>query len=267
MTVSPITSSDTTTTDRPSTNQKRDLRRMVNDTVDPLAEELGKEALQRLFGRRTEFKSDLMALVRKRAAKRPDYALAREILGDDFISPEDVRAVYPLQSSENMDSLPSEDDLRWLKANDYILVPEPHEYLTVLDVRNLDKQLFYSKTGGWCENHKFSRNERTGGYTSWLAIKKTPVNGSTNKTWTDQNKLLSDVEHVPNAAEFTWAVTIYHKVRGVYLFPDVYVRVSSLGSDGSRVYVGYFAAGGLGVSGYWGDDRDSCLGLSSARKF
>ena len=34
----PITSSDTTTTDRPSTNQKRDLRRMVNDTVDPLVE-------------------------------------------------------------------------------------------------------------------------------------------------------------------------------------------------------------------------------------
>lgn len=248
MTASPITSSDTTTTDRPSTAQKRDLRRMINDTADPLAEELGKEALQRLFGKRLEFKSDLMALVRKHAAKQPDYALARAILGDDFISPEEVRKVYQLQASENMDALPSEDDLRWLKANGYILVSMPHEHLSVLDVCNLDNKLFYSKSGGWYEEQAFAKDERTGSYTSWLAIKKTVVGGSLNKSWKDQNKLLSDVEHVPNAAEFCWAVTIYYKVRGIYLFPDTYARVSSLDSVGRRVYVGIFDARGLRVT-------------------
>lgn len=259
---SPIMS--TTTTDRPSTNQKRDLRRMVNDTVDPLAEELGKEALQRLFGKRTEFKSDLMALVRKHSAKQTDYARAREILGDDFISPEDVRAVYPLQVSDNMEELPSEDDLRWLKANGYMLLPQPHEHLSVLDVRNLDNQLFYSKTGGWYENHAFSRDDKTG--SGWLAIRKTPVNGSLNKSWKEQSTLLQAEEYVPNAAELCWALTIYFKVHSVYLFGGVYARTSSLDSGSYRVFVGYFDAGGLCVAYYWGDRRVSSLGLSSARK-
>src|SRR5690606_21433649 len=101
----------------------------------------------------------------------------------------------------------------------------------------------------------------------WLAIKKTVVNGSFNKNWNDQNKLLSPEEHVPNAAEFCWVVTIYYKVRGIYLFPDTYARVSSLDSVGDRVNVGYFDAGGLGVDSGWDDDRSSDLGLSSARKF
>ena len=229
---------------------------------------LDPDAAQR-FNSSKGLAADYAALLRKHSAKQPDYARAREILGDDFISPEDVRKVYQLQASENenMDALPSEDDLRWLKANSYILVPMPHEHLSVLDVRGLDNQLFYSKTGGWYEEQAFAKDERTGSYTSWLAIKKTVINGSLNKNWTEQNKLLSDVEHVPNAAEFCWAVTIYYKVRGIYLFPDTYARVSSLGSGGLRVRVGDFGAEGLGVNDDWDDIRYSFLGLSSARKF
>ncbi len=256
-----MTSTNSNAGQNVSGSAKRHVYALLSSALTPLDAEAGDRL------RRSEaFAPELAALVRKHAAKQPDYALAREILGDDFISPEDIRKVYQLQASDNMDTLPSENDLRWLKANGYILVPMPHEHLSVLDVRNLDNKLFYSKTGGWYEEQKFARDERTGPYTSWLAIKKTVVNGSLNKSWNDQNELLSDVEHVPNAAELTWAVTIYYKVRGVYLFPDTYARVSSLDSGGNRVGVGVFDARGLSVGNRWDDDR-SRLGLSSARKF
>jgi hypothetical protein len=54
--------------------------------------------------------------------------------------------------------------------------------------------------------------------------------------------------------------------RNTYLLPSVYVRTSSLDSDGDRVRVGSFDAGGLIVSFYWDDRRDGDLGVSAARK-
>jgi hypothetical protein len=71
---------------------------------------------------------------------------------------------------------------------------------------------------------------------------------------------------VPNAAEMSWFITTYFEVRGVRLFENVYVRTSSLGSDGSRVDVGRFDSDGLGVYFYWGDGRSVSIGLSAARK-
>jgi hypothetical protein len=72
---------------------------------------------------------------------------------------------------------------------------------------------------------------------------------------------------VPNVAEAGWCRTTYKAVRGVYLLPNLYVRTSSVGSDGHRVYVGDFDAGGLGVSFYWGDYRNFYVGVSASRKF
>jgi hypothetical protein len=63
-----------------------------------------------------------------------------------------------------------------------------------------------------------------------------------------------------------WFITTYFEVRGIRLFEGVYVRTSSLDSDGSRVGVGGFDALGLAVV-YWSDDdRDGSIGLSAARK-
>ena len=53
---------------------------------------------------------------------------------------------------------------------------------------------------------------------------------------------------------------------GERLFENVYVRTSSLDSDGLRVYVGHFDAGGLRVGYIWDDYRSAYLGLASARK-
>ena len=51
-----------------------------------------------------------------------------------------------------------------------------------------------------------------------------------------------------------------------YSKTGVYVRTSSLGSGGDRVYVGRFDSDGLLVDDYWVDRRDDRIGLSAARK-
>ena len=224
--------------------------------------------------------------IRRFSAKAPDYGLAQSILGADFITPEEVTKARPsiVYTNEQItalaESLPSEDVLKWCKDNGYAVIPAPPTAMSLLDVREIQSAHFYSKTGGRYSDQKFAREDKTS--FGWLAIKKTPVSNSTRKTWNEQNKLdlLSALEKVPNAAEMSWFITTYFEVRGIRLFEGIYVRTSSLDTEGDRVYVGAFDSDGLGVSVgvfgsgglyvdlYWGDLRgDPCpLGLSAARK-
>jgi hypothetical protein len=198
--------------------------------------------------------------------------LARLILGDDYLSPEDVAKAYgwsyqseQLANFTNM--LPDFEELMWLRSNGYMLTATPPTDTNLLQVRDLDNQLFYSKSEGWYaeSKHTFSREDvvKAG---QWLAIRKEPYPDSRNKTWADQEALLAKNERVPNAPEVSYAVTAYYKVRGVYLLSGVYVRTSSVDAGGHRVSVGYFDSAGLSVDRCWDDLRDFDLGLSSARE-
>lgn len=206
----------------------------------------------------------------KRFSPAQYYALAQSILGVDFITPEEVTKarssiVYTdEQITALARSLPSMDMFVWCKENGYAVMPAPPTAMSILDIREVQSAHFYSKTGGWYADQKFAREDKTS--SGWLMIKKTPVANSTSKTWGDQNKLLSKLETVSNAAEMCWFITTYFEVRGARLFEGVYVRTSSLGSDGRRVSVGFFDAEGLLVNGCWGDGRDGYVGLSTARK-
>lgn len=198
--------------------------------------------------------------------------LARLVLGDDYVSPEDVAKTYCWSYSGGQlanfaNTLPDFEELMWLRSNGYMLVATAPTDMNLLRVRDLDNQLFYSKSEGWYaeSQHTFSRENvvKAGG---WLAIRKEPYPDSRNKTWADQKKLLCENERVPNAPEVSYAVTTYHKVRDVYLLGNVWVRTSSVDADGNRVSVGNFDSVGLRVNRYWGGYPDSYLGMSSARE-
>ena len=202
--------------------------------------------------------------------------LCRLILGDDFLSPEDVAKVYGFSYSDEQlehfaETLPDFNTLTWLRSNDYMLVATPPTDHNLLQVRDLGNQLFYSKSEGWYteDSQKFSRDDvvKAG---MWLAIRKEPYPNSLRKTWDEQTALLTDDEHVPNAAEVSYAVTAYSKVRGIYLLRyllrGVYVRTSSVSAGGDRVFVGFFDGGGLRVTHYWDSNRRRGLGVSSSRK-
>lgn len=163
------------------------------------------------------------------------------------------------------ESLPSEDVLKWCKDNGYVVIPAPPTAMSLLDVWEIAQPAhFYSKMGEWYSNQKFAREEKT--LFGWLAIKKTPVANSTSKNWNEQSRLLSALEHVPNTAEMSWFITTYFEVRGIRLFESVYVRTSSLDSDGFRVRVGCFDSEGLRVNIWHDDDRRDSIGVAFSRK-
>jgi len=200
------------------------------------------------------------------------YELARLILGDDFLSPEDMAKAYGWSYSDEQvanfaDTLPDFDTLMWLKSTGSILQATPPTDSNLLQVRDLDNQVFYRKKDGWFaeKKHTFSREDvvKAG---QWPMVRKGLYPDSKSKTWKDQQNLLTEVEYVPNAAEMSYAVTAYFKVRGVYLLKGVYVRTSSVDADGFRVFVGYFDSDGLSVGHCYDDGRDDRFGVSSSRK-
>ncbi len=201
----------------------------------------------------------------------PNYDLARTILGKDFISPEEVAKSRGITYTDDQlamfgDTLRSQEVLIWCRDNGYMVVAGPNKPMSLLAIRDLKSDYFYSKVGGWYAESKETFSQSDKADTRWIMVRKESVPGSTNKNWAEQQALLSEVEVTPNTAEFVWVVTTYKAVRGINLFPNVYVRTSSLGSHGSRVYVGIFDAKGLDVGHCHGDRRDGYLGVSAARK-
>lgn len=236
-------------------------------TVNP-----DKDGLQRLFARGDEWRDYLVAGIQRFTAKMPDYDLAKSVLGKDFISPEEIATARGVtytdeQLAKFSDTLPAQDVLEWCRDNGMMLVAGPPKAMSLLDIRAIKTDYFYSKEGGWyTENkQKFAQGDKA--ESIWIALRKEPVADSLGKNWSQQSELVVLPMTVPNAAEAVWGLTAYKAVRGIYLLPDLYVRTSSLVSDGDRVSVGIFGAGGLGIDGSWGRRRRDGLGLASARKF
>ena len=262
-------------TARITSEQEKQFKRFVEDASDRALKELhpDKDGLQRLFMKGGEFQTYIVAGVRRFTAKAPNYDLARTILGKDFISPDEVAksrkgVVYTdEQLAHFSDMLPAQDVLEWCRDNDMMLVAGPPKAMSLLDVRDLKPDYFYSKKEGWYaeDRQTFSKNDKA--ESVWIALRKEPVAGSLGKNWAEQSNLISDPMSVPNAAEAVWGLTTYKAVRGVNLLPNLYVRTSSLDSGGSRVVVGDFDARGLCVDRYWDDGRRGRLGLSGGRKF
>jgi len=215
------------------------------------------------------FAAYLLTGIRRFSTKAPDYTLAQTILGKDFVTPEEVTKSRGIVYTEDQmskfgDTLPSQEVLVWCRDNGYMVVAGPNKPMSLLEVREMKSGYFYSKSGGWYADQKFARNDRAD--TRWIMVRKEPVPDSTSKTWSEQQALLSEVEITPNAAEVVWAITVYKAVRDIYLLPNIYVRTSSIASDGYRVYVGYFDDKGLDVDYWYDDHRYSTIGVSSARK-
>jgi hypothetical protein len=258
-----------TMTTKITSPQTKNITRLMEDALGEASPD--KDGAQRLIGQGGDFKADLVALIRRRTAKLPDFTFAREILGDDFISPQEIAAARGLTYSEEQiaelqRTLPDRETLEWLKRNGYMLVAGSPSEMSLLDVRELNRNYFRSKEGGWYNESReaFARNDKV--TCRWLMLRKGIVPNSTSKTWGEQQKLLTDLELTPNVAEEVWGMTTYKAVRGVYLLGNVYARTSSVDSGGYHVSVGGFDGDGLNVT-YWSvNGRHSSIGVASARK-
>ena len=204
----------------------------------------------------------------------PSYKRASQILGIDFITPGEAALIRKLSyTNEQMEyfmrTLPNENTLRWLKTNNYALVPGPPKPMGLVDVYFLKPKLFFykmsgSRLSGWFLIHPIVNGDKA--ETEWLAIRKEEVQNSVNKFWRDQLKLFSEDERVPNAGEMSWFITTLYEVRRTYLLQQVYVRTSSVTSPGRHIVIGFVGSHGLDV---WNTSDGSSFprfGIAVARK-
>lgn len=137
--------------------------------------------------------------------------------------------------------------------------------LSILEVRGKVKDkasLFYGQD--WFNKEAFASDR---GEASWQLVRKTPVPNSTNKTWDQQQTLLTESETTPSARVMVYTIIGHYMATRERLFECIYVRCSDVDSDDNRVRVGYFGSRGLCVDSDSDDARIDILGVSSARKF
>ena len=201
------------------------------------------------------------------------YDLAKKILGDDFISPEEImksckEIIYTdLQVSYFGKTVPVKEILEWCRDNNFILVAGPNRPMSLIEIRTMKNGYFYSKEGLWYDYQAqlYAKNDKV--ETRWYMICKDIIPESTSKNWDEQHALVSEIETVPNAPEFFWAIITYKTVRGIDLFlNEICARTSSIVPSDIHAYIGRCGNKVLRISNDSDSNRDSNLGLSVARK-
>lgn len=190
---------------------------------------------------------------------------AREIMGKNMFGVEEAIQHFGVNPTRQqtlvLSEIPfSEEVLQKAKDTHVLVAVFP---LSVLEIRGkVDSKLFYDQS--WYNKESFAKER---GETSWQLVCKTPVDNSTSKNWEEQLALIGEEDEVPTAQVMVYTIIGHYLATGERLFEHIYVRTSSVDSDGSRVHVGSFDSLGLHVFSYWDDNRHDLIGVSSARKF
>lgn len=245
-----------------TSEQARQIERIMDDAITEASTD--KDGAQRLIKRGDEFTAYIMAGFTRFTAKTPGFTLAREILGDVFLAPDEIAAARGLTYSEEQiaeleRTIPDRETLEWLKLNNYMLVAGSPSDMSLLDIVELNHAYFLNskKRGSYFnENEAFASNEKV--TCRWYMIHDGFMPNSTSKTWSEQQRLFSDYETASMAVELVWALTCYKEVRSnTYRFGRFYARTSSVDSRGIHISICLFEGGGLGVATYWNDRYSS----------
>jgi hypothetical protein len=165
-------------------------------------------------------------------------AVAKALLGDNFISPDELNAQnvccrYTLQQlSELAKSLPSLLAINWLRENDYFLMPGPAVTMTLRNIyqefREHFQQTWTTGDGPWFmhQEHEFLATDVVKPAT-WLAVyKKSSQTLNQPQPNTDEE---DDIRHqalLMNAAEVTYVLAACAQLRGVDVFSFGWSKVT-----------------------------------------
>lgn len=197
---------------------------------------------------------------------------AKEIMGKNFLGVEEGMKMFGVEITKRqqsfMNTVPfSETTLTACKDTHILVAVMP---LSIVQIRAKAaemklpkdvKRLFCNQD--WYDNQQFAAQSEF----EWRLIQKTSVSDSTSKNWEEQQKLLdTKTEETPTAQAVVYTMIGFFLKTGERLFERIYVRTSSLDSDGGRVYVGDFDADGLDVGHDWDYRRGDDLGVAASRK-
>jgi hypothetical protein len=121
--------------------------------------------------------------------------------------------------------------------------------------------LFHGRT--WYDVEAFAQREDRPGYRQ---VRSEPLEGSTSKTFAEQQVLVPDGQDVPPVRAVVAVAVVHLLATRQFLFPDCYVRTSDRSLGGCRVVVGGCGRDGVNVNLIWDGDRYAYLGLAVSRK-
>lgn len=192
--------------------------------------------------------------------------LSREIMGKNFFGVEEAIECFGVNPSKQqlvyLAEVPFAESVLKACKNTHVLVAVFP--LSILAIRGkVDKKLFYRHDDTWYNRHAFEKGR---GKVGWQLVRKAPAENSTNKTWDDQQALLSKEDETPKTQVMVYTIVGHYLFTGERLFEKIWVQCSDLDLGGYRVYVGGFNAKGLRIDRSVDIDRNNYLGLASARK-
>ncbi len=189
---------------------------------------------------------------------------ARDIMGQNFFGVEEGIEHLGVNPTRRhlalLSQIPFKEEK--LERDKETHVPTAVFPLSILEMRERFPDLFRDQDWYKREEELFARQAEV----NWHLICKTPVKGSANKNWQEQLALVGEEDEVPTAQVVVYTIIGHFLATGERLFKDIYVRTSSLDSNGYRVSVGGFHSGALGIYVCWDSDHCDFLALASARK-
>lgn len=188
----------------------------------------------------------------------------REIMGKNFFGTREAMMCFRVdpirQQLAVLSEVPFSETLLEQAKDTHILIAIFS--FSIHQIRSrVDHTLFFHQP--WYKNESFVKER---GEVSWQLVQKTEVAKSTSKNWQEQQLLLAKDDGVPAAQVMVYTIIGHYLATSERLFEHIYVRTSSVDSNGRRVEIGNFDSRGLDIGYYWDVYRSDYLGISSARK-
>lgn len=190
--------------------------------------------------------------------------LAHEIMGKNFFGIEDAIKYFGVNPSKQqiatLEEIPFSPEVLITCKNTHILIATFP--MSINDIRKLDEQkvLFYSQT--WYDKLPFSDYKSE---LMWILVRKTPVDGSLNKTWNEQRRATPNDEGVTSAKVIVYTMIGHYLSTGVRLFENENIRCHDIDKDGRHVCVGFFGNIGMSIYACGDSDIDTKLGSSATK--
>lgn len=132
--------------------------------------------------------------------------------------------------------------------------------MSILDIRGkVKRKLFYD---AWYKEKEFAEDM---GEVGWQLIRKVPIAGSTDKTWDEQQALLSKDEETPKGQVVVYTIIGHFLATGERLLENLCTRCSDQ-NYGSFIHIGFSIRKGLDVGGTTMTMADRKIGLLSVMK-
>lgn len=189
---------------------------------------------------------------------------AREIMGRNYFGIEEAMKHFDIAPTKRqlayMAEIPYSEATLIACKDTHILVAVSRFSGVAVREKVAKKKVFYKQD--WYDEQAFANDK---GAMEWHLVRKTPVQDSTRKTWSEQQALLGEDEETPRFQVMTYTVIGHFLATGERLFENVYVRCSDLDSDGLRVDI-RFDPDGFHVDSRYDGYRRDYIGASSSRK-